>query len=202
MTIMDSLREAASRVSLGSLLWYALTAALWPAWLLLGLAVQVAVYIAAGAIGAPTLAALAIAGLVVFVAILAGSWFIGGTTAVNRAPGRLWLVPAAYGAASLAALAVIAVIAWVDGQPGPWPWSTPTTVGVVFIAAIGVVPAAAAFAFLRGVRAAAAQLRDEEQAAAAAAARAAAFAASQGDGAFRPEVPTPVDPHHAAADAP
>jgi hypothetical protein len=146
------------RVSLADWAWWIGATALWPVWLLLVLGAQLVAFVGVEAARAPIYGALGIAVLVASILCAVGSWFLGGTTAVNGAPRGLWKVPAVY--ATLAVLGVVAVDAfqWSQGVPGPLPWPTPTTVGFVVFASIGVIAAVGAVAFRVGVRSAATQI--------------------------------------------
>lgn len=150
--------SALRRVPLSVWVWWAATTVLWPVWLLVVLGAQLAAFLVAETAKAPVYGALGISGLVAVVLCALGSWFVGGTAAVNGAPLRLWRAPAVYGAVAALGVLAVDVVQWSQGVPGPPPWPTPTAVGFVVVSSLGIVPALAAAAFVVGVRAAGPQI--------------------------------------------
>jgi hypothetical protein len=154
----DNILAVVRRVPLAQWVWWIATVALWPAWLLLVLGVQLAVFVGVEAVKAPTYGALIAAVVAATAVCVVGSWFLGGTAAVNGAPRRLWSAPAVYGAAALVGVIAVDVVQWLQGVPGPLPWMTATTLGFVLISMLGILPAFAAVAFRIGVRSAGSQI--------------------------------------------
>jgi hypothetical protein len=158
MTAFDKLLAAARRVPLAHWAWLCAAVVVWPVWLLLVLGAQLVVFVGAEAARAPVYGALLIAVIAASVLSVAGSWFAGGTTAVNGAPRWLWRVPASFGVLAVLGVAAVGVFQWSQGVPGPLPWSTPTTVGFVVFLSLGIIPALGAVAFRVGVRSAEPQI--------------------------------------------
>ncbi len=142
--------------------WWAGSVVIWPLWLGVWLLVAAFAYVGASSfLGllqatayAEVITAAVAAVLISAIACILLSGRLAGWLAWRDMPGRLWVVPAAYGAIALVLFVVAALVSLLQGAPGPLPWSRETTVGLFFLAGFALVPALAAWTFRRGSRAA------------------------------------------------